>query len=166
MQRFVRFDEPRVERRRCGGRVEQGGRAVTIRRAKQLPEELFGAPGRVQVQRHADAGAFEAAPQLVALDRDAAAIDLNDETPRCIGGIEPGLERRIDGPEEPVDLAAPGDLQPALAQQRLRRILEAGGMAIGDLGDSGLCLDSRDPRRRAVQRRLRQSRQVLQQRRW
>jgi hypothetical protein len=103
----VGFDEPRVERRRCGGRIEQGGRAVAIRRAKQLPEELFGALRRVQVQRHADAGAFEAPPQFVALHRDAAPVDLNDETPRCIGRIELGLERRIDGPEKPVDLTAP-----------------------------------------------------------
>ena len=48
-------------------------------------------------------------------------------------------------------LAAPGDLQPALAQQRLRRVLEAGGMAIGDLVDAGLSFYPRDARGRAVE---------------
>ena len=81
------------------------------------------------------------------------AIDLNDETPRRIGWIELGLERRVDGPEEAVDFAAPGDLQPALAQQRLRRILEPGGMAIGDLVDARLRFDPRDARGRAVESR-------------
>src|SRR6266852_1736893 len=98
MKRLVRFDEPcieRRERRRCDRR-EQRRCSGLLACTEQCSEKRLASVRLLQVQWHADTGALEPAPQLLALNRDAAAIDLDDQTPRSVGGIELRLQRRID----------------------------------------------------------------------
>src|SRR5712664_1774366 len=135
-----------------------------LARSKQLQEKLFGSVRPFQVQRHTQAAAREPAPQLLPLDSDAAAIDLDDQATRSIGGIELSLQRRVDFLEELVDFLPPGDAQSALSQQRLRIVLESRGIALAEPIGAGVRFDAPDPRDRLVQSASRQTREVFQER--
>src|SRR5713101_6667277 len=96
-----------------------------LARSEQRLEKGFGSVRPLQVQRHTHTGALEPAPQLVCLDRDAAAIELDYQATRRIGGVELCFQRGVDFLEEAVNFPTPGDNQSALSQQLLRIVLES-----------------------------------------
>jgi len=120
-------------------------------RTKQCLQKRFGRVRSFQIQRETQADALESLPQPVSLNRDAAAIELDDEATPSICGIERCLQHRVDFLEEPVNFSAPVDDQPALSQERLRLVLESRRIALAEAIDARLRFDASDSGDRLVQ---------------
>src|SRR5262249_50645441 len=146
------------------GSKERRSASTRLACTKQFVEKLRCSARAFQVQPDTHAGAPEAVPQLLPLNRNAAGIKLNDQAPGSIGGIEPRFERRVDFLEELVDRSAPPNGRPALSEQRLRGVLEPRWVALAEPIDAGFRLDASDARRRLFQLASGQASEVFQQR--
>jgi len=132
--------------------------------AKQPAEKGVRSCRALERERYSYACPFEAAPQLVGLDGNAAAVDLDHQPARSIRGVELGIERRVDLLKEAVDFLTPRRQEPARSQQRLRVILKPSRIAAAKLADAGLVLDTRDSGDRQLQLRPRQARKMTEER--
>ena len=154
VKRVVRLDHPGMQgigalgfRRRC----KQRGGACRLACAEQRPKECRRSLRAIEMQRHANAGPFEAAATTSPIDADAAAVDLHDKATWRIRGIEAGFQRRVDLLEERIDLSPPRRQQLALSQQRLRFVLESRRIAAHDPVATGFRLDACDAGDRLLQ---------------
>src|SRR5262249_36269883 len=139
-------------------------RCAALACSEQPLEKRYRSAGVCEIQGNADTCPLEAAPQFLALYGDAAAVDLDDQTSRCVGRVEHCFERRVDVAEEAVHLATPGDDEPALARQRLRLVLESRRVSFPKPRDARIRLDALDSRRGLIQIAARHARQMFEER--